>query len=352
MTAVAARVEAIDPAAGDTWLIDHAVRARLQEMTGRVRTARRAAFALQALVLVACLAQLGLVPLLTLSSVALGFELADRLLSRARHSGLIYALCWAAAQVSVAGMAALTGGPRSPMLMWLGIPIATAVGRFTPRGLFAAVGLTTALLLAATVGVDPQAVVDAPYLAAFPLSMIGGVALVGSALMRSEVEHRADAIVDPLTQMLNRAALAARGRELALQSEISGRPVGVVLGDVDHFKAINDREGHQVGDSVLREIAYRWRTALRAYDLAYRLGGEEFVVLVPGATDEEAAGLAETLREAVRSAPIAGQDVTMSFGVAVSGAGGFDLDTHYGRADAALYEAKHAGRDRVCVHQG
>jgi diguanylate cyclase (GGDEF)-like protein len=349
---VSAAAPAIDPAAGDTWLVDHAVRARLQEMTGRVRTARRAAFTLQALVLLACVVQLGVLPLITLLSVAAGFEVGDRLLGRAHRSEVVYAMFWSLAQISVAAMAAVTGGPHSPMLMWLGIPIATAVGRFTPRGLLAAVGLTTALLLAATVGVDAQAVLDAPYLAAFPFSMIGGIALVGSALMRSEVEHRADAIVDPLTQMLNRTALAARGRELALQSEVSGRPVGVVLGDVDHFKAINDREGHQVGDAVLREIAYRFRAALRAYDLAYRLGGEEFVVLVPGATEDEAAGLAEKLREAVKGEPIAGQDVTMSFGVAVSGAGGFDLDTHYGRADAALYAAKDAGRDRVCVHRG
>jgi predicted signal transduction protein with EAL and GGDEF domain len=76
------------------------------------------------------------------------------------------------------------------------------------------------------------------------------------------------------------------------------------------------------------------------------------VVLVPGASADEAAGLAEKLREAVRGAPIAGRQVTMSFGVTVSGPGGFDLDTHYGRADAALYAAKRAGRDRVSVHQG
>jgi diguanylate cyclase (GGDEF)-like protein len=205
------------------------------------------------------------------------------------------------------------------------------------------------VLVAATVGVDAQAVVDAPYLLAFPLSLVCGIALVGSALMRSEVEHRADAIVDPLTQMLNRKALAARGRELELQSEVSGRPVGVVLGDLDHFKAINDREGHQVGDAVLREIAYRWRMTLRAYDLAYRLGGEEFIVLMPGATEAEATGLAEQLRAAVGHEPIAGQPVTMSFGVAVSGAGGFTLDAQYARADAALYAAKDLGRDRVVV---
>jgi diguanylate cyclase (GGDEF)-like protein len=344
-----AQSAAIDPAEGDTWLIDHAVRARLQEMNGRVRTARRVTFALQALVLAVCSTQMGLLPLVALVAAAAGFELGDRLMRRTEHAELVYAVCWSLAQVGVALVAALTGGPDSPILMWLGIPIATAVGRFTPRGLGAGVALTLALLFAVTLGVDAGAVADAPYLVAFPAALIGGIALVGSALMRSEVEHRADAIVDPLTQMLNRKALAVRGRELALQSEVSGRPVGVVLGDLDHFKAINDREGHQAGDSVLREVAYRWRTTLRAYDLAYRLGGEEFVVLVPGATEEEAAGLAERLRDAVRGEPIAGQRVTMSFGVAVSGAGGFDLDTHYAKADAALYDAKRSGRDRVCV---
>jgi diguanylate cyclase (GGDEF)-like protein len=342
-------VPALNPAAEDTWLIDHAVRARLQEVDGRPRTARQIAFVLQAIVVVFCIDQLGLVPLVTLPLVVVGFALADRLLGRSRHAEVVYAVAWSFAQAMVALTAALTGGPDSPMLMWLGIPIATGVGRFTPRGLVAAVALTAGLMIAATLGVDAERVLDAPYVLAFPLSLVCGIALVGSALMRSEVEHRADAIVDPLTQMLNRKALAARGRELELQSEVSGRPVGVVLGDLDHFKAVNDREGHQVGDAVLREIAYRWRTTLRAYDLAYRLGGEEFIVLVPGATEDEATGLAEKLRDAIRVEPIAGQQVTMSFGVAVSGAGGFSLDAQYARADAALYAAKAEGRDRVVL---
>ncbi|HMJ32677.1 MAG TPA: GGDEF domain-containing protein [Baekduia sp.] len=348
MTPVAT-MPALDPAAEDTWLIDHAVRARLQEVDGRPRTARQITFALQALVIMACIPELGWLPVAMLPSVVVAFLLADRLLGHTRHAEIVYALAWSFTQVMVALTAALTGGPDSPMVMWLGIPIATGVGRFTPRGLAAAVALTAGLLVAATAGVDAQRVADAPFLLAFPLSLVCGIALVGSALMRSEVEHRADAIVDPLTQMLNRKALAARGRELELQSEVSGRPVGVVVGDLDHFKAINDREGHQVGDAVLREIAYRWRTALRAYDLAYRLGGEEFIVLMPGATEAEAQELAEKLREVVRGMPIAGQHVTMSFGVALSGAGGFDLDTQYARADAALYAAKDAGRDRVVV---
>jgi diguanylate cyclase (GGDEF)-like protein len=339
----------LDPAAQDTWLIDHAVRARLQEVDGRPRTARHIVFALQLLVLLVCVPELGWWPVAPLPAVVAAFLVADRLMGRVEHAELVYAVAWSLSQAGVAAAAAATGGPDSPLLMWLGIPIATGVGRFTPRGLTAGVALTVGLLLAATVGVDAQRVQDAPYLVVFPLGLVVGIALVGSALMRSEVEHRADAIVDPLTQMLNRKALAARGRELALQSELSGRPVGVVLGDLDHFKAINDREGHQAGDAVLREIAYRWRTTLRAYDLAYRLGGEEFVVLVPGATEDEARGVAEKLRAAVRAEPIAGRQVTMSFGVAVSGAGGFDLDAHYARADAALYEAKRLGRDRVVL---
>jgi diguanylate cyclase (GGDEF)-like protein len=173
------------------------------------------------------------------------------------------------------------------------------------------------------------------------------VALLGMALMRSEVEHRSEAVVDPLTQMLNRKALATRSTELAQQAAISGEPVGVVLGDVDGFKAINDAAGHQAGDAVLRDLAYRMRKALRAYDLAYRLGGDEFLVLVPGATSREARDLAEQLRAAVVAEPIAGQRVTMSFGVAASGRS-FDLEQLYARADAALYEAKRCGRDRVC----
>ncbi|MDX6726115.1 MAG: two-component system, cell cycle response regulator [Baekduia sp.] len=339
----------LDPAEEDTWLIDHAVRARLQEVDGRPRTARQVVFVLELLVLIACIPQLGIVPLLTFPLVVVAFLVADRLMGHVARPEVVYAIAWSLAQVVIAGTAAATGGPDSPLLMWLGIPIATGVGRFTSRGLVAGVGLTLVLLVAATLGVDPGRVADVPYLLAFPASLIGGIALVGSALMRSEVEHRADAIVDPLTQMLNRKALAARGRELALQSEISGRPVAVVVGDLDHFKAVNDLQGHQAGDAVLREIAYRWRTTLRAYDLAYRLGGEEFVVLLPGATEAEAQELAEKLREAVRGEPIAGTMITMSFGVAVSGPGGFDLDTHFARADEALYAAKDSGRDRVVL---
>jgi diguanylate cyclase (GGDEF)-like protein len=129
--------------------------------------------------------------------------------------------------------------------------------------------------------------------------------------------------------------------------------VGVVVGDLDHFKAVNDGAGHQVGDAVLRDVAQRWRDALRAYEMAYRLGGEEFLVLLPGAALDEAEEVARRLWDAVRATPVAGQAVTMSFGVAASAEGeAFDFDALFAHADAALYRAKRAGRDRVCGGPG
>jgi diguanylate cyclase (GGDEF)-like protein len=179
--------------------------------------------------------------------------------------------------------------------------------------------------------------------------LIIGVALFGWAHMHTEVAQRAEAVMDPLTQMLNRKALVTRAAELAQQARLTGRPVGMVLGDLDHFKAVNDGAGHQAGDAVLRDVAFRWRLSLRAYEMAYRLGGEEFLVLLPGADLDEAEEVAERLRRSVGAAPIAGQHVTMSFGVAASADGEpFDFETLYARADRALYRAKHGGRNRVC----
>jgi diguanylate cyclase (GGDEF)-like protein len=122
--------------------------------------------------------------------------------------------------------------------------------------------------------------------------------------------------------------------------------------DVDHFKRINDRHGHHVGDQVLRILAERCRSALRSVDVLGRYGGEEFAILLPGSTQHNAASiLAERIRNRVAEEPIRTEagavKVTVSVGVA-------ELDEEmrnpgdlFKRADAALYEAKQAGRNRV-----
>ena len=155
--------------------------------------------------------------------------------------------------------------------------------------------------------------------------------------------------MDGLTGMLNRRSLDARVQELSEQAAVTGEPIGLIVGDLDRFKAVNDTHGHAVGDAVLVDVAYAIRKELRAFDLAYRLGGEEFLVVLPGATAADAREVADQLREAVERSPAGGLNITMSFGVASSGGGAFAYEATFGSADAALYRAKQGGRNRVEV---
>jgi diguanylate cyclase (GGDEF)-like protein len=116
-----------------------------------------------------------------------------------------------------------------------------------------------------------------------PLTLVLCVAVYVSPLVASDVRHRADSTLDQLTGLLNRRALEPRFAEIAEQAALTDLPVSVVLADLDHFKSINDEHGHGVGDAVLRDVAYAMRRTLRTFELLYRLGGEEFALLLPGA---------------------------------------------------------------------
>jgi diguanylate cyclase (GGDEF)-like protein len=146
--------------------------------------------------------------------------------------------------------------------------------------------------------------------------------------------------------------LSTRVVELAQQSEVTGEPVGLIVADLDRFKRINDTLGHSTGDAVLKEVAYLLRKQLRAFDLAYRLGGEEFLILVPGSDVAGTVELAERLRAVIAAERVAGVPVTMSLGVHASARGTrFDYESVFAAADAALYRAKREGRDTVCAEQ-
>ena len=124
----------------------------------------------------------------------------------------------------------------------------------------------------------------------------------------------------------------------------------MILLDLDRFKLVNDSRGHATGDTVLREVAYRLRKQLRAYDLLYRLGGEEFVVLLLGGTPAATSATAEQLRAAIpptRSS--ASTSPSPSASPRRRAARAFVWDDVFNRADAALYRAKADGRDRVTV---
>ena len=278
------------------------------------------------------------------------FVLADKYTRRAQRPEYMMFAAWVGTQVVLAVCVALTGGPEVPTMAWFAIALVTLASRFSDRGIAAGIGVTFALMFAVAFGTNAHAVINDPPLLIAPAALIVSVAMFSMALMRSDVEHRGRAVVDELTGMLNRAALAGRVEELAQQSAVTGVGVGMIVVDIDHFKQTNDTYGHSTGDAVLKDVAYLMRKQLRAFDLAYRLGGEEFLVLLPGADQAQAAAVAEMLRQAIERDPLGGGiDVTISCGVAASPAEStFSYEEVFGDADAALYEAKRSGRNRVC----
>ncbi|MFL5846157.1 MAG: GGDEF domain-containing protein [Solirubrobacteraceae bacterium] len=331
-----------------SWLCDEAGRRRLIENSDRIRPQRAAAMALLAAVLILTAHWHGWWPLAPLVVAAAGFAWADQRIKTVARPEIPFAIAWITAQICIATSASLTGGVDSEALMWLAIPIVTVSARLTTHGLIAAVAITEVLLVASALTSGPQALIDDPTSVLFALATVAAVAILSAALMNSDLHHRSKSVIDPLTQMLNRGALVGRATELAEQSRISGDPVAVIVADLDHFKKINDTHGHQTGDAVLRDVAYMIRKELRAFDLAYRLGGEEFLILLPGSGEPGAALVAERLRETIATREIAGVNVTISCGVAASAPGNaFDFDAVFARADYALYAAKKAGRNRV-----
>lgn len=334
-----------------TWLCpDAAARERLLDMDDRLKRPRAAAFAILGLAVLSSIPVSGAMPVLLLIVAVLGFALVDSVRQRVEAPEYAIVASWVFAQVVIAFAVVMTGGIDSHAAFWLAIPVVTLPARFGMRGLAAGVLFTASLLLVVTLvpAADPA---DSPqvYKTIYLAAALLAVAVLSTALMRSDVDHRTDAVIDGLTGMLNRRALAQRLDELAAQARVSALPVSVIVADLDHFKRVNDLHGHAVGDAVLVDVAYRLRKELRAFDLAYRLGGEEFLVVLPGADAHEGVVIAERLREAVASEPIGGLDITMSFGVAGSRGAIFDHERVLAAADAALYEAKAAGRDRVAI---
>jgi len=254
------------------------------------------------------------------------------------------------AEALIALAIAVHGGGDTPAIALLCWPIAGLAGRFPDRASRPATAYGAILAIAVVLQADPGVLSRDPLAIGLLLVAIVAVHAVSTVLRDSDVEHRGAAILDPLTGMLNRAALANRTTEIESQSRLTGEPVAVILLDLDRFKLVNDTRGHATGDTVLREVAYRLRKQLRAYDLLYRLGGEEFVVLLLGGTPAATHATAEQLRASIAAGPIVGLDLTVSIGIGASPRGtAFVWDDVFNRADAALYRAKADGRDRVTV---
>lgn len=200
-------------------------------------------------------------------------------------------------------------------------------------------------------------------------TLIVGAALVlvtgplAALLRRSVIElhnvreaWRLEAIKDFLTGLFNRRHFEGRLEEEVARSHRHGNPLSMILTDVDHFKKVNDRHGHQAGDAALRELAVRLRKMFRREDVIARVGGDEMAILMPDTPMHESFGKAERLRERVAAEPIALEEasapvpVTISCGVASVEQGTETGEDLVRRADAALYEAKKKRNSVAAVH--
>jgi diguanylate cyclase len=199
----------------------------------------------------------------------------------------------------------------------------------------------------------------------YPLGglLLGGVVLTGVVVVRQFVALRENArlvrqyhelaITDALTGLGNRRRFLDLAERELQRTRRYGRPVAVIMIDVDHFKQINDLYGHAAGDVVLRTVVERCKTTLRPTDVLARYGGDELVALLPESDLAQALAVAERLREAVGSVPIGIGDavltVTLSLGATCSDGHG-DLSALLHQADLALYQAKGRGRNQAAVH--
>lgn len=324
-------------------------RARMLDMSARVRRLRVTAMAAMGVGMLLAAPSVGwpMVPMMIVATVALAT--VDRRIARATRPERVIARNIVLMTLLTGVSIALTGGATSAVMPLITVPVAVSAARFRAAVVWASAGLAAVVAFAAALVHGPAALVDDPLLLVSTLVLLVASTAATTALMDAEIEFRSQSVLDPLTGLLNRGGLEARFEEVAEQARLLDQPVCMVLCDLDHFKTVNDSFGHDRGDTVLREVTYEMRKSMRSFELFYRIGGEEFLVLLPGLDLPAGLRLAEGMRLAVETARPAGLSVTASFGV--SAATGRDLDflELYRAADESLYRSKRAGRNRVSV---
>ena len=235
------------------------------------------------------------------------------------------------------------------------IPVAITYASF---GLFAAIRIPLVNVAPFPVGALP---INGLWVAVFGLVVfIHATFLVGFVVSmtreRAEREQRKFALIDPLTGLFNRRAFVEQVEGRGRRRRHTREPVGVLVLDLDHFKQINDRYGHEAGDLMLQHFATISRLATRPHDQLYRMGGEEFCFILPGAGLAEAKGIAERVRASFEQSAIetGGRSIkaTVSIGVTAAEHAGVDLELLVAAADGALYEAKARARNQTVVVDG
>ena len=174
---------------------------------------------------------------------------------------------------------------------------------------------------------------------------------VQNAQLYEERKHQAR--IDLTTDIYNRRGLFELGRREMDRAQRFSRPLSAIMVDIDHFKRVNDTHGHPVGDLVLIELAQRLKIHLRSIDILSRYGGEEFVILLPETSSDQAAEIAERLRQIIEEKPFTPDGlsipITISQGVSITYGDDPDIKSLIKRADDAMYLSKKLGRNQVNV---
>jgi diguanylate cyclase (GGDEF)-like protein len=331
-----------------TWLCPtEADRARALEAGDRVRVARTIAAATVGAALLLSAPWVGwwTLPLLAIGTLELAT--LDRRMARSKRPEWLAARAQLLILLLLGVGVALDQGVYGVALPWMIIPVAISATRFRAPVVLVGAVVTVVAMFAATVPFDPRGVVADPTPLLATIVLLIAVTAITLALAGGEISQRSRAILDPLTGLLNRAALDSRVEELEQQAHLTGGGVALVLCDIDRFKRVNDTHGHERGDAVLRDVAYLLRKSLRSFELAYRIGGEEFLVILPGMDIDGASEVAQRIRRNVAHARPGDIDLTVSAGVACAVGDDMTYESLFRAADAALFQAKGEGRDRV-----
>jgi diguanylate cyclase (GGDEF)-like protein len=338
--------------ARNSWLCPTELdRSRVVDANARVRKIRMIGSGAVGAALLAAAPWVGWWTLILFACSVLNFINVERRIDTSAHPERVSAWAIVITMLLIGVGVALSGGPRSVALPWMALPVAMVAARFRLQVVLAALGLTIAIVLAATLGAHPQWTIEDPAAPVATLALLIGIVSIVWALQAAELHHRVEAIIDPLTGLFNRNALIPRFAELSHQARLNRQPVCLLLCDIDNFKSVNDEHGHDRGDAVLCDTAYELRKRLHSFELVYRLGGEEFLIVLPGVDGGAGLEVAERLRGSLERAAPAGVDITISIGVSAAAGELMEYEGLFKAADAALYEAKRAGRNRA-VHVG
>jgi diguanylate cyclase (GGDEF)-like protein len=319
------------------------------DLEARLQRARMVMFGSLGVAVTICIPWVGWWPLVLDVTQVSVYAALKPVIARSARPEYPIAFVVALAQVLIAAVVALTGGPDSPLLLVYLLGIAGLPARFGSNGVVAGVVLTEVLIFASTLGADPSGFAADPVPAVITAVSALGLAAFAHALMRAESDKRSESQFDALTGLPNRRGMEAGFEEQRAKARTAGQSLAFLLCDLDLFKSINDRHGHQRGDDVLRDAGDAIRRCLRPTEIVYRVGGEEFLVLLADCDLERALPVGERVRQAVESARPGGLSVTASVGVAAATGDEIDYDELFSEADRALYEAKRAGRNRVSL---